>query len=279
VVAFLTALLNIWFRQVVALLLLPTILGAVLHYTERGTQANLERAIGRRGMVWWTGWLGTPIHELSHCLVGILFGHRIEEVRFFDPHPHDGVLGYVRYSLPENRALRPYAVVGQFFSGIAPLFGGSLALLLALELLAPRPERVFEEAERFAFALEHASLAQASQDFLALVRGIYEGLFAEGAASVRPWVFLYVALAVGAHLAPSPADLEGGALGFAILLVLALLVDLVALLAGAAPARAVGALGHAAGAVSALLLVALVLNVGNLAFAFVLGTVAGREER
>jgi hypothetical protein len=276
---FLQALFSAWGRQVLALLLLPGLVGMALHYEERLTQQHLRRAIGSKGLVWWTGWLGTPVHELSHCLVGMLFGHKITEVKLWDPHPHDGVLGYVKYHLPseDNRVLYYVARIGQFFSGIAPLFGGSLVLLLALKVLSPRPELVLDEAQRFATALEQRSWGDVGSGFTTLVQGIYGSLFAEGAASFRPWVFLYVALAVGAHLAPSPADMKGGAAGFGMILGIALVIDAVAVAAGAHPERAVGALGHVAGAASALLLVALVLNLGNLAFAFVVGTIAGRS--
>src|SRR4051794_35631225 len=123
-------LLDTWLRQLVALLLLPALLGALLHVTERGTQTWLQRAIGWKGVIWWTGWLGTPVHELSHALVSLAFLHRIHEVKLFLPHPEDGVLGYVRYSIvaspPHTLARRWLGIFGTFFSGVAPLFGGSL---------------------------------------------------------------------------------------------------------------------------------------------------------
>src|SRR5438445_154926 len=130
---------------------MPLVLGVLLHVTERGTQTWLERAIGWKGVVWWTGWLGTPVHELSHAAVSLCFGHRIDELKLFEPHPEDGVLGYVKYSYPTSPAWRHgLGTVGSFFSGVAPLFGGSLVLLVALRLLAPGSEGIFAEAERYA---------------------------------------------------------------------------------------------------------------------------------
>lgn len=277
---FVRALAEAWFRQLGAFLLWPLVLGVVLHLLERATQAFLSKALGWRGIVWWTGWLGTPIHELSHAAVGTLFWHKIHEIKLWEPHPEDGVLGYVRYSIPESPPpLKAYATVGQFFSGIAPLFGGCAVLLLALRLLAPGYDRALDEAGRYAVTLGTASGREYLDGFLALVRGVYASVFADGYASWRPWVFLYVALAVGAHMAPSPTDIKGGLAGFCLFLVLLLVGDAVALALGADPGRAVGWLGQISGAASALLLIAVVVNIGNLAFAFVLGNTVGRVGR
>jgi hypothetical protein len=277
-VPLLTELLDGWFRQLLALLLLPGLLGALLHVTERGTQAWLRRLIGWRGVVWWTGWLGTPVHELSHALVSLAFGHRIHEVKLFEPHPEDGVLGYVRYSIRERPAwLKWYGTVGTFFSGVAPLFGGSLVLVLALRLLAPGAEGVFAAAERYATSLGAAQAGSPITGFVALVRAVYASVFADGLATVRPWLFLYVALAVGAHLAPSPADLKGGARGFLVLVSLLLVFDATLLVAGGSPRAAIGPFAHLASLLSAVLCVALVLNVGNLGVAFAAGALAGRR--
>lgn len=277
---FLRALADAWLRQLAALLLWPIVLGALLHLLERATQAHLQKVLGWRGVVWWTGWLGTPVHELSHAAVGTLFLHRIHEIKLWEPHPDDGVLGYVRYSIRESpAALRVYGTIGQFFSGVAPLFGGGAVLLLALRLLAPQPEVVLREAEHYAGTLGASGAGECAEGFLALVRGVYGSVFADGALGWRPWAFLYVALAVGAHLAPSPADLKGGLAGFCLFVGLALAVDAAVLALGGDPARIVGGLGQIAGAASALLLVALVLNVGNLAFSFVLALIGGGLRR
>ena len=99
------------------------------------------------------------------------------------------------------------------------------------------------------------------------------------AATPRPWIFLYVALAVGAHLAPSPADMKGGLSGFLLLAFLLLVADAVVLLAGGAPERAAGYLGHVSGMLSALLFIALTLNVGNLGVSFLIAQIAGRRSR
>ena len=67
-------------------------LGVALFAVQRWSQRFWTQALGWRGVVYATGWLGTPVHELSHWLVGRLFGVKILEVRPFKPDERTRVL-------------------------------------------------------------------------------------------------------------------------------------------------------------------------------------------
>lgn len=276
VAEFLTALSSAFCRQVVLGFGLLAVVGALLSLTQRWIFLFLYRAVGLKGVVTWTGWLGTPLHELSHVVVGKLFLVEITRVKLWEADPTDGVLGYVRYRVPRLRPAELHKVVGTFLMGVAPLFGGALFLLAALHLTSRDAAPLLVEARRFAVLAETAPPDALGRGFVALVKAVYLTIFADGALSWRPWLFLYVAMCVGAHLAPSRADLQGGLGGLVVLLVLALFANSIALLVGAHPANAANVLARLTGPLTVMLLLALVLNCGNLALAALLSWLAPR---
>ncbi len=120
--------------QLLLIVVTPFVLFTLaIHRIERFTQHRLAQRFGWKSILW-TGWLGTPIHELSHVAMCVLFRHRIDDVALFEPDVQSGRLGYVRHSFTKaNRFER----VGNVFIGLAPLAGGALALATLLWMFYP----------------------------------------------------------------------------------------------------------------------------------------------
>lgn len=73
--------------------------------------------------------LSVPVREAGQALACLLFAHRIEDIRFFDPNATNGEYGYVEHSYnPRN----PLAVIGNFFFAIGPVMLGLFAILVVL---------------------------------------------------------------------------------------------------------------------------------------------------
>lgn len=172
----------------------------VIHWIERITERRLAERFGWKSVLW-TGWLGTPIHELSHAFMCWVFRHKIKEIALFEPDQKSGRLGYVLHSFdPRNRFQR----VGNFFIGIAPLVGGSIALAVLLWMFYP-------EAARSALELTgQDAQGDAIEKSTGIARTIFGNVInGRNLFTPRFWVFIYLVLCVGTHMGPSPSDYEG----------------------------------------------------------------------
>lgn len=165
----------------------------------------MARRFGWKSVLW-TAWLGTPIHELSHALMCVVFRHRIDEMALFEPDFESGRLGYVRHSYVKGNLFQE---IGNAFIGIAPLIGGTIVLLIALRVFVPGAL-----TESMNSIGNEASLVQ---QVLGMTSTLLSQVFSNGLTNWRTWLFLYVVLCVGCHMAPSMSDYQGGKKGAFIL--------------------------------------------------------------
>ncbi|TET16681.1 MAG: hypothetical protein E3J78_08505 [Candidatus Cloacimonadota bacterium] len=108
------------------------------------TIIEILSTVANRGFARRFGWcgvlplaiIGTPIHELSHAIVALLTGHRIQELVLFRPNFLTGELGHVKHSWNEKNPFHRY--ISNPLIAIAPFFGGSIILFLLTKLLMPQ---------------------------------------------------------------------------------------------------------------------------------------------
>jgi hypothetical protein len=202
----------------------------LFHAIEVLVQRRLVQRLGWRAALW-TGWIGTPIHEASHVVACWLFGHELEAVALFEPDRQDGRLGYVRHSYQRGNR---WQEAGNFFIGVAPLLGGSAALLLVTWAMYPQLFQVFFAATaQWDVSSQSASwstlMAPALESWAILSRPA-------NLLSPRFWLYLYLALCITLHTAPSASDYRGGLKGGLIVLAMWLLLNLVVAGCGLSPA-------------------------------------------
>ncbi len=205
-------MLESWFM--LALLVAPlSIYAMVIHWLERLTQRRLVERFGWNSVLW-TGWLGTPIHELSHVAMCLLFRHKIDEVALFEPDQQSGRLGYVRYSY---RSQSWFETAGNFFVGIAPLLGGVVVLSLLLWLFYPQAAKLGLLTSDVSSSTNRIDdlLIQVSSVSWQAVRALFQW---EQVTTFRFWLFLYLVLCVGSHSAPSRSDYQGAVRGMSVLI-------------------------------------------------------------
>lgn len=177
---------------------------ALLHLVERATGRYLAHQLGWRAVLA-TGWLGVPLHELSHLAAAAIFRHRIVAYSLFDPDPVTGTLGYVRHAYRRRSA---WQLLGTFFIGVAPAVAGGLAIAAVGAWMLPPTDRA-ELLARLAQLPDQATHGGAE---LALALGALARELVVRTWQARSWLFplqLYLLVCIASHLAPSRSDLLG----------------------------------------------------------------------
>ncbi len=181
--------------------------------------------IGRSGptVLLMTGAVGTPVHELSHALFCVIFGHKIREIKLYRPGANDGALGYVTHTFnPKNI----YHQIGNFFIGIAPILGGSGVLMLLSFLMVPQIfNGVLAEIGSVGGSISADGWAFVGEFFSVAWRVFLNVFDLSQANNVWWWIFIILALMISSHMELSGADIKGGVKGLLILLGILLVVD------------------------------------------------------
>lgn len=182
----------------------------LIHFLERLIQMRLASRFGWKSVLW-TGWLGTPIHELSHAILCKAFGHKILEMELFEPDIKSGRLGFVRHSWDTRNW---FEEVGNFFIGMAPLVGGSMALGGLLWFFYPDAVANMISNSGIGSGSDVIEKASFTSMIFASVQSLLRDLLSPShLISWRFWLFTYLVLCVGSHMAPSRSDYDGAGRG------------------------------------------------------------------
>ena len=159
-----------------------------------------------------TGIIGTPIHELSHALMCIIFLHRINEIRLFAPDSSTGRLGYVDHSYNKRNL---YQQIGNFFIGVAPILFGTSLIVLLMYLLVPS---AFFTVSRSALGLPVGASLPIGEFLGFFFSSLWSVLCTLG--DIKGWIFLILAILIASHMELSGADIKGGLFGLFLILVI-----------------------------------------------------------
>ncbi len=159
-----------------------------------------------------TAIVGTPVHELGHALMCLVFGHKIEQVKLLSLGAKDGVYGYVNHSYNRKNI---WARLGNLFIGVGPIFSGMAVVVLTLWLCFPSAWNGYLSSA--------SAVAPTAEGILHQVFSIFR-LIPEGfSANVwRSIIGLLIILSVCLHISLSPQDIKGSLSALPVYLLLAL---------------------------------------------------------
>lgn len=196
------------------------IFGLLIALCNKAFYKNLGRAA--LPVCYVTGFIGTPIHECSHALFCLLFGHKIVEMKLFTLNDKEGALGYVRHTYnPKNI----YQRAGNFFIGIAPILVISALLYLLLFLLCPGIVRSVKTIVSAIDTYGIKSVFSGMKQFFPELLSAF--------SNWRFWVFIAISAGPALHMNLSKADIQNALSGVIIVLIALFLINLIFYLCGA----------------------------------------------
>lgn len=149
--------------------------------------------LGWRPLLATTGWLGVPVHELSHALACVLMRRKVRELRILAPDKATGVLGYVSWEPGRG----PLGWMTELVVGWAPLAGSLTAML------------VLAWAEQGAWPTASVDAHSLQAELGGLGQVAWSHVQAGGWTRTATVLRLYAMIAIAAHGVPSVTDLTG----------------------------------------------------------------------
>lgn len=196
--------------------------GFILGYLERLSNRLIIDTFGMKG-IYFTAWLGTPVHELGHAAMCLLFGHRVTGIKLLQANRSDGTIGYVTHTYNPGSL---YQNIGNLFIGLAPLISGGLAIFACARFLVPGGSDVI--ARYFFTGTQTFSLVDPRTwgDLLFADRAVFQNFFA-GENLIRPafWLFIFLAVCISSRMSLSPEDIRGARSGAGAMFLLIVLAN------------------------------------------------------
>ena len=196
-------ILKISFYQLFITIGIVFLAGFIINFFKNRTISNLHKSLGNTAILA-TGIIGTPIHEIGHALMCIVFGHKINNIKLFSFNSKNNVLGYVNHSYRKNNL---YQRIGLLFIALGPILSGVVMIILLLKFLLPSSYNIFINNQfntTFNFSLEYVlSLLSFGKDT------IFSIFVADNFKEIKFWIFIIISASISIHMSLSKKDLEG----------------------------------------------------------------------
>ena len=168
-----------------------------------------------------SGFVGTPVHELSHALMCLIFGHRITKMKIYNFKKRTKMLGFVEHTY-NTRNL--YHLIGNFFIGIAPIVVGGLAVTLLVRILTPL---MYGDVVGVFSRVISADESSFIGELFKWISKIFVSFFGfSNFKNWRWWVCIIFVFAVSIHMEISRSDIKGGLKGLGVIAIILVLADL-----------------------------------------------------
>lgn len=203
------------------------IFGFILYLLSSMTRRIFAKTLGAKTELYITGWIGTPIHELSHALFCIIFNHKISDIKLFTT--KSDTIGYVLHSY-DSRSW--YQQIGNFFIGVGPIIMGTLIVYFLFLLLAPElKENIFSvkiDYDKSAGILNmiYSGISNIFISILNIFSNIIKNIIvSQSYKNIGFWIFIYLSISIASHMELSPADISHAWKGMLVIFAVSLIFN------------------------------------------------------
>lgn len=235
-------------------------IGFVLGFMRRRSIIYMNTAFGDKAVML-SAIFGTPVHELGHAAMCLLFGHRIEKVKLVQLPDKDGTLGYVNHSYNSKSV---YQRAGLFFIGLAPLFSGTAAIVGLMAAFLPDSFSSFIRSISTDGTAMY-SLGNGYSVFMSLSESLFS---VENFMRPAFWLFMFLAVSIASHIALSKADVSACKEGLAVIYICLVMINLAGNLIGQSLSSALGIISIYNSYLLSFSLVALMFSAIGLALSY-----------
>lgn len=183
---------------------------------------NFQRSFGIKAVMI-TGFIGVPIHELSHAIFSVLFAHKVIDVKLLQKPDEKGVMGYVTHTY-NTRSI--YQQIGNFFIGVAPIFGGVISIIILMRFIIPEAYNKFIHIlikNLHVTTLNKATIEIIMSSYGELIKNIFS---LRNFQNPYFFIFLFVAICISSHISLSFADIKGASKGLGIIFMVILILNI-----------------------------------------------------
>lgn len=197
------------------------LVGFILGFLRECSIENFQKSFGWKAVAI-TAIIGVPIHEMSHAVFCFLFGHKIKGIVLLQKRDENGVLGYVNHAYNPNSV---YQQTGNFFIGIAPIFGGISAIIALMYFMIPKTYNEF-----ITISMSNLNITKINQfaiegilnSYIDLIKMIFS---IKNFANPYFILFLFLAICISSHISLSTADIKGASKGLFIIFIIILVIN------------------------------------------------------
>ncbi|MDR0751681.1 MAG: metalloprotease family protein [Christensenellaceae bacterium] len=175
-------------------------------------------------LIYTSGIIGVPIHELSHVIMCIIFKHKIQEVRFFKPDKDNNTLGYVLH-VYNKKSL--YQRAGSFFIGIAPIVVGALLMIVLLNLITPTTSSSISRVLALKFASNGSTLNRIGSVFVCTMHMVIAFFNPKNLLDPGWWIFTIIACCIAMHMRLSASDIKGSITGIIVVVLILFIINII----------------------------------------------------